>query len=175
MSTAYPTLGINITNRIIDEARLKEAEVRLKELEYAHEKELREETIRQKQKKAYRISIAVFIGLLLFVLLIDRLRPLFIVIIIAGCIIFTSTKRHDTQNIVRRTQLYSSSKSRFAALLLCLIFGVFGFHRFYVGKIGSGLLFLITMGGFGIGWFIDLIRIACGVFRDSQGNYLKNW
>ena len=39
--------SIHITNRIIDEARLKEAEVRLKELEYQHEKELREETIRQ--------------------------------------------------------------------------------------------------------------------------------
>ena len=45
--------AIHITNRIIDEARLKEAEVRLKELEYAHERELREEAIRQEQKKSF--------------------------------------------------------------------------------------------------------------------------
>ena len=41
--------------RIIDEARLKEAEVRLKELEYEHEREIREETIRREQKKSFQI------------------------------------------------------------------------------------------------------------------------
>ena len=41
--------NINITNRIVDEARIKEAEVRLKELEYQHERELREEFIRKEQ------------------------------------------------------------------------------------------------------------------------------
>ena len=69
----------------------------------------------------------------------------------------------------------TSNKSRLVALLLCIFLGEFGIHRFYVGKIGSGILFILTVGWFGLGWLIDLIRIACGVFSDSQGRYLKQW
>lgn len=67
-----------------------------------------------------------------------------------------------------------SPKSRLAALLLCLFFGVFGIHSFYVGRIGRGLLFLFTFGLFGIGVIIDLIMIIAGTFKDSEERLLKN-
>lgn len=65
-----------------------------------------------------------------------------------------------------------SPKSGIAALLLCMFFGVFGVHRFYVGKIGTGILMLLTWGGLGIWAFIDLIFIACCEFKDKEGRPL---
>jgi len=70
-----------------------------------------------------------------------------------------------------------SEKSRLAATLLCLFLGLLGIHRFYVGKIGTGiLLLLLSATGIGELWcVIDFIIIVCGGFKDKQGNYLKNW
>lgn len=66
-------------------------------------------------------------------------------------------------------QVPKSDKNFLATLLLCIFLGTLGVHRFYVGKIGTGILMLITLGGFGIWWLIDLILIACGAFRDKAG------
>lgn len=63
-------------------------------------------------------------------------------------------------------------KSWVVALLLCLFLGGIGGHRFYVGKIGTGILQLITLGGFGLWVLIDLIMIAIGKFTDKQGHEL---
>ena len=60
-----------------------------------------------------------------------------------------------------------SQKKKATALLLCIFLGGLGMHRFYAGKIGTGILYLFTFGLFGIGWFIDLILIATGSFRDE--------
>lgn len=62
-----------------------------------------------------------------------------------------------------------SEKNFVAALLLCLLLGGLGAHRFYVGKIGTGILMLVTLGGLGIWVLIDLIMIAIGKFADKQG------
>ena len=61
----------------------------------------------------------------------------------------------------------ASKKNKMVALLLCIFLGVLGVHRFYVGKIGTGLLYLFTGGLFGIGWIIDIILIAVGSFKDQ--------
>jgi TM2 domain-containing membrane protein YozV len=63
-------------------------------------------------------------------------------------------------------------KSWLAALLLCLFVGVLGVHRFYVGKIGTGILQLVTFGGLGVWVLIDLIMIIVGKFDDKQGQAL---
>lgn len=70
-----------------------------------------------------------------------------------------------------------SNKSRLAATLLCLFVGIFGVHRFYVGKIGTGiLLLLLSSTGIGEIWcLIDLILILCGQFKDSDDNLITNW
>lgn len=65
-----------------------------------------------------------------------------------------------------------SEKSFVATLLLCFLLGsigVHGVHRFYVGKIGTGILMLITLGGLGIWFLIDIILICVQKFRDSKG------
>ncbi len=69
----------------------------------------------------------------------------------------------------RGPQAASSDKSFMATLLFCIFLGTLGVHRFYVGKIGTGILMLLTLGGFGIWWLIDLILIVSARFRDSDG------
>jgi ribosomal protein L37E len=68
-----------------------------------------------------------------------------------------------------------SLKRILPAAILCFFFGVFGVHRFYVGKVGTGILQLFTLGGFGIWAFIDFIMIVVGSFRDSDGNEINLW
>ena len=68
-----------------------------------------------------------------------------------------------------------SEKSRAVALALCIPLGVFGAHRFYVGKIGTGLLQLCTLGGMGLWWLYDLITISSGEFRDVDGLRVRQW
>lgn len=71
-------------------------------------------------------------------------------------------------------QIEKSDKNFVAVLLLCFFLGVLGVHRFYVGKVGTGIIQLLTLGGLGIWVLIDLIMIAVGNFKDKQGLVIKN-
>ncbi|MCX7049134.1 MAG: TM2 domain-containing protein [Candidatus Sumerlaeota bacterium] len=68
-----------------------------------------------------------------------------------------------------------SEKNRKVAFLLCFFLGFLGVHRFYVGKTGTGIAQLLTMGGRLIGASIDSILILAGSFTDSDGKVLQTW
>ena len=68
-----------------------------------------------------------------------------------------------------------SEKGFVPTLLLAILLGGLEIHRFYVGKIGTGLLMIVTFVGFGLWTLIDLIMILCGVFRDSEGDLITEW
>jgi hypothetical protein len=69
----------------------------------------------------------------------------------------------------------ASPKSRLAAAILAWFLGVIGVHRFYVGKVGTGILMILTLGGLGVWALIDFIVILVGSFKDKQGRVLSNW
>ncbi|MGN1481317.1 TM2 domain-containing protein [Porcipelethomonas sp.] len=63
-------------------------------------------------------------------------------------------------------------KSKTTALILSIFLGELGIDRFYLGYTGLGILKLITGGGFGIWWLVDLILIAMGKLTAKDGSEL---
>ncbi len=68
-----------------------------------------------------------------------------------------------------------SDKKILPAFLLCFFLGGLGIHRFYVGKVGTGILQILTLGGLGLWVLIDLIMILTGSFTDKAGNKITQW
>jgi len=72
-----------------------------------------------------------------------------------------------------------SPKSRLAVTLLCvlppLILPIHGLHRFYLGKIGTGILMLFTLGGLYIWTIIDFVFAVTGSMKDKEGKLIKDW
>ena len=68
-----------------------------------------------------------------------------------------------------------SNKDWLVTLLFSIFLGYLGIHRFYVGKIGTGILQILTLGGLGIWALIDWIMIIVGAFTDKEGNKLTQW
>ncbi len=69
----------------------------------------------------------------------------------------------------------TSEKKRLVTFLLCFFLGGFGVHRFFVGKVGTGIVQVFTLGGLGIWALIDMIMILCGTFKDNEGNVVTEW
>lgn len=79
------------------------------------------------------------------------------------------TQQFDARSSALTIPDEPSDKRALTTGLLCLLAGVFGVHRFYVGKYFTGFLMLITLGGLGIWMLIDLILLITGQFRDKEG------
>ncbi|MET3165431.1 UNVERIFIED_ORG: hypothetical protein ABIB19_003865 [Arthrobacter sp. UYEF10] len=72
-------------------------------------------------------------------------------------------------------QVQQSNKSFLVTWLLSLLLGVFGVDRFYLGKVGTGIVKLITFGGLGIWALVDLILVLANKTRDKQGLPLEGY
>ncbi|EQB89082.1 RNA polymerase subunit RPABC4/transcription elongation factor Spt4 [Clostridium punense] len=89
-----------------------------------------------------------------------------------------NSKHVKNQNIVTSSQSAEeaeevSNKKWSMVLILCILLGLIGFHRFYVGKGGTAILMLLTFGGFGIWTLVDLVIIALNEFTDEDGRKIK--
>jgi TM2 domain-containing membrane protein YozV len=73
---------------------------------------------------------------------------------------------------MEETSVDTSDKDWMTTLLLSILLGGLGVDRFYAGHIGLGVLKLITMGGCGIWWLVDLIMIITGKFKDGEGKII---
>ena len=68
-----------------------------------------------------------------------------------------------------------SAKNRSIAVALNLMFGWMGGHRFYTGQYGIGIAQMLTVGGFGMWWFYDLVTLLIGSYKDKDGNAVTAW
>lgn len=68
-----------------------------------------------------------------------------------------------------------SDKKRVLTTILCAVFGIFGAHRFYVGKTGTAKVMVFTIGGVGIWWLVDLLIVLFGEFTDTEGRKIRKW
>ncbi len=73
---------------------------------------------------------------------------------------------------MEETSVETSEKDWMVTLLLSILLGGLGVDRFYTGHIGLGVLKLLTAGGCGIWWLIDLIKIITGSFVDGDGKVI---
>jgi TM2 domain-containing membrane protein YozV len=80
-------------------------------------------------------------------------------------------KSEDLKKLNQPDEL--SEKEWLPTLILCFFFGFIGVHRFYVGKIGTGILMIFTLGGLGIWALIDFIMICTSSFKDREGRIIK--
>ena len=81
--------------------------------------------------------------------------------------------RHPRPPVVTAAAPAQSRRSFVATLLLAILVGPLGIHRFYVGKVGTGILHLVTLGLLGIWTLVDVVLIVVGRFRDSDGAFVR--
>lgn len=85
----------------------------------------------------------------------------------------TRTASDGTVYIHKHGQWFEASETdAHTVYFLAALFGMFGAHWFYLKKRGKALLYFLTIGFFGVGWFFDSLEILFGIFRDPDGRYL---
>ena len=84
------------------------------------------------------------------------------------------SEENNLQVSNQTTAVGNSEKKLGNCLLLFLFLGYLGAHRFYVGKIGTAILYILTLGGCGIWALIDLISIVTGNFKDNEGKFVRS-
>ena len=67
----------------------------------------------------------------------------------------------NTNNNMNPAMFGVRAKNKWVAFLLCFFLGYLGAHKFYEGRVGAGILYLLTVGVFGIGWLVDCIVLLC--------------
>jgi hypothetical protein len=85
-----------------------------------------------------------------------------------------AVSRYDSVEPEERGRVVSD-RSRAVALGLAVVGGAFGLHRFYAGRVQSGIWMCLTLGGMGIWYLYDVVVIAAGDFRDCDGRRLVRW
>ena len=83
-------------------------------------------------------------------------------------------KRCDYNQSTSAKASNRSEKDWLTTFLLCWFLGQFGIHSFYAGKIGIGVVQLLTCGGCGIWWLVDFITIIVGSYHDGEGKVIKS-
>lgn len=84
-------------------------------------------------------------------------------------------QQSNTVNNNMSTYAGKSDRDWLTVFFLCWILGVFGVHRFYTGKYGTGLLWFFTWGLGGIGVIYDVVMIVTNQFYDSQGRLIDRF
>ncbi|MDO4519167.1 MAG: TM2 domain-containing protein [Eubacteriales bacterium] len=164
-------LDTHRTIHIVDEARIKEIEL---QRDIMRQEQKTVESKKTERKKFNRMrAMLIAAGLVGFAA--KSISPIFTIMYLGAIfcgVIVLPPMNPDKEKLMAKIYergAFVSHKSRAVAFCLCFFLGWLGVHRFYAGKIGTGILYIFTIGLFGIGWLVDLIKIAAGKFEEKNG------